>query len=74
MAVRKAPSVELVYVRVFKTQAAAKTLHLFRQLQHRNIVAAFKAFITDSGLYIVLEHMPLSLKRIVRSPAYPDKR
>lgn len=28
----------------------------------------------DNSLYIVLEHMPLSLERIVRSPAYPDER
>jgi hypothetical protein len=74
VAVRKAPPVELVHIRAFATQAAAKTLHLFRQLQHRNIVAALEAFTTDNGLYIVLEHMPLALERIVRSPAYPDER
>jgi hypothetical protein len=74
VAVRKAPPVELVHVRAFASQAAAKTLHLFRQLQHRNIVAALEAFTTDNGLYIVLEHMPLTLERIVRSPAYPDER
>jgi hypothetical protein len=32
VAIRKAPPVELVHVRVFATDAAAKTLHLFRQL------------------------------------------
>jgi serine/threonine protein kinase len=74
VAVRKAPPVELVHVRAFATQAAAKMLHVYRQLQHRNIVTALEAFTTDNGLYIVLEHMPLSLERIVRSPAYPDER
>jgi len=74
VAVRKAPPVELVHVRAFATQAAAKTLHVYRQLQHRNIVTALEAFTTDNSLYIVLEHMPLSLERIVRSPAYPDER
>lgn len=74
VAVRKAPHVELVHVRAFAIQATAKTLHLFRQLQHRNIVTALEAFTTDSSLYIVLEHMPLSLERIIRSPAYPDER
>jgi hypothetical protein len=49
-------------------------LHVHRQLQHRNIVTALEAFTTDSGLYIILEHMPLSLEWIVRSPAYPDER
>lgn len=47
---------------------------MYRQLQHRNIVTALKAFTTDNGLYIVLKHMPLSLEQIVRSPDYPDKR
>ena len=74
VAVRKASPVKLVYVRAFLTKASAKTLHLFRQLRHENIVTALKAFTTDNGLYIVLEHMPVSLKRIVRSLAYPDKR
>jgi hypothetical protein len=74
VALRKAPPVELVHVRAFATQAAAKTLHVHRQLQHRNIVAALDAFTTDDGLYIILEHMPLSLEQIVRSPAYPDER
>jgi hypothetical protein len=74
VAIRKAPPVELVHVRAFTTQAAAKTLHLFRQLQHRNIVTALEAFTTDNVLYIILEHMPLSLERIVGSPAYPDER
>jgi hypothetical protein len=73
-ALRKGPPVKLVHVRAFPTQAAAKTLHVYRQLQHRNIVTALEAFTTDDALYIVLEHMPLSLEQIVRSPAYPDER
>lgn len=74
VAIRRAAPVELVHVRAFVTQAAEKTLHLYRQLQHPNIVTALEAFTTDSGLYVVLEHMPLSLEPIVRSPAYPDER
>ena len=74
VAVRKAPPMELVHARAFTTQASAKTLHLFRQLQHRNIVVALEAFTTDTSLYIILEHMPISLDQIVRSPAYPDDR
>jgi len=74
VAIRKAPPVELVHVRSFATQAAAKTLHVYRQLQHRNIVTTLEAFTTDNGLYIVLEYMPFPLERIVRSPAYLDDR
>ena len=74
VAARKASPVELVHVRAFSTEAPAKKLHLFRQLRHQNIVTAVEAFTTDNGLYIFLEHMPVSLERIVRSPAYPDER
>jgi hypothetical protein len=74
VAVRKAAPVELVHVKAFPTQAAPETLHVYRQLQHQNLVTALEAFTTDNGLYMVLEHMPLSLERIVRSPAYPDER
>lgn len=74
VAVRKLPPVKLVDVRAFSSDASAKTLHMFRQLQHPNLVTALEAFTTDSGLYVVLEHMPISLEQIVRSPAYPDER
>jgi len=74
VAVRRAPPAQLVHVRTFSSAAAEKTLHMFRQIQDRNIIAALDAFITDKGLYIVLEHMPVSLEWIVRSPAYPDER
>jgi serine/threonine protein kinase len=74
VAIRKAPLVKLVHIKAFLTKASAKTLYVFRQLQHPNIVTALKAFTTDNGLYIVLEHMPVSLERIVRSLAYPDER
>ncbi|KAH7305373.1 kinase-like domain-containing protein [Rhexocercosporidium sp. MPI-PUGE-AT-0058] len=74
VAVRKAGPVELVHVRAFETQAATKTLYVYRQLQHQNIVTALEAFTTDDSLYIVVEHMPISLEQIVRSPAYPNER
>jgi hypothetical protein len=57
VAIRKAPPVKLVHVRAFTTQAAPKTLQVYRQLQHRNILTALEAFTTDHGLYIILEHM-----------------
>ena len=74
VAIRKAPPVKLVNIRAFSTEASVKTLHVFLQLQHPNIVTALEAFTTDNGLYIALEHMPVSLEQIVRSPAYPDER
>jgi serine/threonine protein kinase len=74
VAVRKLPPVELVHIRVFSSDASAKTLQPFRQLQHPNLVTILEAFTTNDGLYIVLEHMPISLEWIVRSPAYPNER
>jgi len=74
VAVRKASPVELVHVRKFSTQATPEALYLFRCLRHRNIVTPLEAFTTDSNLHIVLEHMPVSLQRIIDCPAYPDER
>ncbi|OCK73599.1 kinase-like protein [Lepidopterella palustris CBS 459.81] len=73
VAIGKVPPFKLVHVRAFSKPVAEKTLHMFRQVQHRNIVAALEAFATDDSLYIVLEHMPVSLEWIVRSPAYPNE-
>lgn len=74
VAVRKLPPIKLVHIRAFSSKASAKTLQMFRQLQHPNLVSALEAFTTDSGLHIVFEHMPISLEWIVRSPAFPDER
>ena len=74
MAVRRKDPIELVHVRKFLRPGPEKALHVFRQLQHDNIVTALEAFMTDDALYIVLEAMSISLERIVKSPAYPDER
>jgi hypothetical protein len=73
VAVRRARPRYLVHVRAFSTEATPAALHLFCCFQHRHIVAPLEAFTTDAGLHIVLEHMPVSLQRIVDSPAYPDE-
>jgi hypothetical protein len=74
MAVRKVPPIELVHVRAFPKPNAEKTLYMFRRLQHRNIFAALDAFTSDDELYVVLGYISVSLKQIVRSPAYPNER
>jgi len=74
VSVRKAPPVELVQVRAFPTSTAEKTLHMFRHIQHNKIVTALDAFTTDDFLYVVPEHMPVTLEQIVRCPAYADER
>jgi hypothetical protein len=74
VAVRKVSPIELVHVREFPNLAASEALHLFRCLRHRNIVTPLEAFTTDDSLHIVLEDMPVSLQRIIDSPAYPNER
>ena len=73
VAVRKADPIELVHVRTFTNPGAEKALHRYQHIQHGNIVTALDAFTTDTGLYLVLEAMPISLERIVQSPACPNE-
>ena len=61
VAVRKTSPIELVHVRAFTKPEGEKALYMFRHLQHQNIVIALDAFATDEGLYVILEHMPVSL-------------
>ncbi|KAF8850875.1 hypothetical protein BDZ45DRAFT_708165 [Acephala macrosclerotiorum] len=72
--IRKASLIKLVHIKAFSIQAIAKTLHIFQQFQYRNLVLVFEVFTTNNSLYIVLEYMPISFERIVRSPAYSDER
>ncbi|KAK5209213.1 hypothetical protein LTR41_004748 [Exophiala xenobiotica] len=74
VAVRKTAPIHLVHVRKFSNAESEKVLHLFRQLQHRNIVTALDVFADSDGLYVVLEHMSIALERIVNSPAYPTEQ
>lgn len=74
VAVRREPPIKLVHVRKLPKKGAEKALHMFRGLQHCNIVVAQEALMTDDGLYIVLEPMSISLEEVVGSPAYPDGR
>jgi hypothetical protein len=71
-AVQKASPVQLVHVRAFP-QRADTTLSMIRRIQHNNVFAALDVFMTDEILYIVFEHMPLSLDQLVGCPAYPNE-
>jgi hypothetical protein len=71
-AVQKASPVQLVHVRAFP-QRADTTRSMIRRIQHNNVVAALDIFMTDEILYIVFEHMPLSLDQLVGCPAYPNE-
>ncbi|KAH7378887.1 hypothetical protein BKA64DRAFT_698219 [Cadophora sp. MPI-SDFR-AT-0126] len=73
VAVRETPLIELVHMRAFATHAAEETLHVYGQLQHRNIVTALEVFTIDSGFYIVLEegfkHRSLTCSNILLNTA-----
>lgn len=74
VAVRKMAPINLVHVRKFSNVGSEKVLHMFRQLQHQNIVTTLAAFAADDDLYVVVEHMSIALEWIVDSPAYPTER
>jgi hypothetical protein len=44
---------------------------MIRRIQDNNVVAALDFFMIDEILYIVFEHMPLSLGQLIGCPAYP---
>jgi hypothetical protein len=73
VAVQKSPPSKLVSIRRFSAPTNEKTLFTFQQIRHDSFVAALEAFTTGEHLYIVLEHMPITLDHIVKSPPYPSE-
>jgi len=73
VAERKAPQSGLVAIKVFPSAAAEKALERYQRVTHENIVDVFDAFTTETSLYIVLEHLPISLLQIVEGVMYPNE-
>lgn len=71
VAVQKAPLTKLVSIRTFTKQNAEKALYTYQHIQHKDFVAALEVFLADEYLYVVLEHMPISLEHVVKTPRYP---
>ncbi|KAH7330038.1 hypothetical protein BKA65DRAFT_527718 [Rhexocercosporidium sp. MPI-PUGE-AT-0058] len=69
VAIRKAAPVELVHVRAFVTQAAEKTLHVYRQLQHPNIPLSLEP-IVRSPAYPDARQLAAILGQIITGVAY----
>ena len=74
VAQRKARHSGLVAVRAFPVAAAENALYMHGRVRHANIVEALDAFTTETSLFIVLEHMPISLDQIVQCVKYPTER
>lgn len=73
VALQKSAPSKLVSIRRFSRPTYEKDLYMFQQVQHESFVAALEAFTTGEHLYIVLEHMPITLDHIVKSPPYPSE-
>lgn len=73
VAERKAPQSGLVAIRVFPSTAAEKALERHQRIKHDNIIPVLDAFTTDTSLYIILEHSPISLEQIVQGAMYPTE-
>jgi hypothetical protein len=71
MVQRKMPLSGLIAVRAFPVVATKKALYMHRRVQHTNIIKALNAFTTKTSFYIVLKHLPISLKQIVEGAKYP---
>ncbi|PVH68125.1 hypothetical protein DL98DRAFT_554926 [Cadophora sp. DSE1049] len=73
VAEQKAPHSGLVAIKVFPSAAAEKALERHQRVKHENIVNVLDAFMTDTSLYIVFEHLPISLLQIVEGAKYPNE-
>ena len=73
VAERTAPHSGLVAIKVFPSAVAEKALERHQRVTHENIVDVLDAFTTDTSLYIVLEHLPISLLQIVEGAKYPSE-
>lgn len=73
VAERKAPHSGLVAIKAFPSATAEKALERHQRAKHEKIVDVLDAFTTDTFLYIVLEHLPISLLQIVEGAKYPNE-
>ncbi|KAH6672611.1 kinase-like domain-containing protein [Halenospora varia] len=74
VAERKSPHSGLVAIKVFPSTAAEKALYRHQHIKHDKIVTVLDAFTTETSLYIVLEHLPISLRQVVEGAKYPTER
>ncbi|KAH6664583.1 hypothetical protein B0J14DRAFT_607286, partial [Halenospora varia] len=74
VAEQKSPPSRLVAIKVFPLKAAKKALYRHQHIKHNNIVTVLDAFTTKTLLYIVLKHLPISLRQVVKGAKYPTKQ
>jgi hypothetical protein len=74
VAERKSPPFDIVTVRSFSGPRIEDKLYMLQRIQHPNFVSAFDAFKFEQSLYIVFEHMPISLQYIAGNPYINELR
>jgi hypothetical protein len=74
VAERKSPPFDIVTVRSFSGPRIEDKLYMLQRIRHPNFVLAFDAFKFEQSLYIVFEHMPISLQHIAGNPHINELR
>jgi hypothetical protein len=74
VAERKSPPFDIVTVRSFSGPRLEDKLYMLQRIQYPNFVSALDAFKFEQSLYIVFEHMPISLQYIAGNPYINELR
>jgi hypothetical protein len=69
---RVRPSTVLA-MRTFPNKATEGLLEKFNCIQHENVIAALECFQAEDGLYVIFEHLPISLDHLVASRKWLNK-
>lgn len=73
VATRKAPRTGKVTIRKLAGQNAASELDLLRRVAHERFVTLLEIMDHEKTIYMVFEHIFVSLTQVVNCPAYPTE-
>jgi len=74
VAERRSPPFNVATVRSFLGSRVEDKLRMLQQIQHTNFVSALDAFKFERSLYVVFEHMLISLQHIAGNPYIDELR
>jgi hypothetical protein len=74
VAEHKSHPFDVVTVRSFSGPRAEDVLRMLQRIHHPNFVSALDAFRFEQSLYVVFEHMPISLQHIAGNPYMNELR
>lgn len=74
VAVRRSPLHGKVAVKELRGQDRARKLAMIRSIRHARFVDLLAAFESGDTLYVVLEHIFVSLTQVIHCAAYPTER